>query len=144
MQRGCVSAMPFINWGQVISVTAENVLGADNVMLTFLRRKAQIRNHKKSPRKRGGVGKWNCFSTVLFKNENQSASSRSHSQPHRDAMNINISDYKCDFLLEPNALNVLTAFVCMHIYIYIYIYIYRKQFKRDTCTLAVQGKELCL
>lgn len=39
--------MPFRNWGQVISVTAENVLGADNVMLTFLGNKAQIGNHKK-------------------------------------------------------------------------------------------------
>lgn len=40
MLRGRVSLMPFINWGQVISVTAENVLGAD-VTLTFLERKVQ-------------------------------------------------------------------------------------------------------
>lgn len=35
MLQECVSSVPFINWGQVISVTAENVLSADKVMLTF-------------------------------------------------------------------------------------------------------------
>lgn len=34
--------MRFINWGQVITVTGENVLSADKVMLSFLERKIQI------------------------------------------------------------------------------------------------------
>lgn len=34
--------MPLVNWGQVISVTVEDVPSADKVVLTFLERKAQI------------------------------------------------------------------------------------------------------
>lgn len=59
---------------------------------------------------RGEGKKRNCFSTALFKNENQSAGSRSHSQPHRDVMNINISVYKCIFLLKSNALSESFSF----------------------------------
>lgn len=50
---GTCLSLPFINWGQVISVTAENVLGANNVTLTFLERKVQIRNHKKISQEEG-------------------------------------------------------------------------------------------
>lgn len=38
--------MPFLNWGQVISVTAENVLSADKVVLTFFREgSTEIKNN---------------------------------------------------------------------------------------------------
>lgn len=110
MLRGRVSLMPFINWGQVISVTAENVLGADNVTLTFLERKVQKTKSQKISQEEERGKKGNCFSTALFKNENQSAGSRSHSRPHRDVMNINISVYKCVFLLKSNALSESFSF----------------------------------
>lgn len=70
MQLECVSTVPFINWGQVISVTAQNVLSADKVMLTFFGEEST--KIKKSPRRQGGEEiKLPLHSPV--RNENQSA-----------------------------------------------------------------------
>lgn len=74
MLQGCVSSTPFINWGQVISVTAENVLSADKVMLTFFgeeKHKNKIKNSLPGGREEK---KLNCLSTALVENENQSGS----------------------------------------------------------------------
>lgn len=47
-------ALP-VNWGQVISVTAENVPSADEVVLTFLERKStNIQKKKATGREEGG------------------------------------------------------------------------------------------
>lgn len=68
----CVSTVPFINWGQVISVTAQNVLSADKVMLTFFGEESTKIKNKKSPRRQGGEEiKLPLYSPV--RNENQSA-----------------------------------------------------------------------
>lgn len=75
MLQECVSSVPFINWGQVISVTAENVLSADKVMLTFFgEESAKIYIYIYSLPGGRKKKKLNCLSTALVKNENQSAS----------------------------------------------------------------------
>lgn len=97
--------MPFINWGQVISVTAENVLIADNVALTFFGGESTKIKLKKSSLPGGREEKkLNCLSTALVKNENQSASPRFTLSSTKIVRNIDISINKCTVLFGSDAM----------------------------------------
>lgn len=79
----CVSSVPFINWGQVISVTAQNVLSADKVMLTFFGEESTKIKKLSLP---GGreEKKLNCLSTALLRMKTNQPALNSHSQLHKD------------------------------------------------------------
>lgn len=112
MRRGRVSPVPYINWGQLISVTAENVLGTGDVMLTFLGRKStNMKSHKVSQKERRTRSEIASPPRFLRTGTNQRLPVPTPN-PSRDVLNINISVDKCVFRPAPNALTAVTT--CFH------------------------------
>lgn len=109
MRRGCVYPVPYINWGQVISVRAENVLGSNDVMLTFLGRKSTNMKSQKVSQKEGRKRNEIASPPRFLRRKTNQRAPVPTPNPSRDVLNINISVYKCVSLLTPDASTVVAT-----------------------------------